>query len=127
VPIGSRWGVEALAAAMARLARARGTLVHVGWVLLSGINTGPDEARGLARLFAGVPLRVSLIDLNDPSGRFERAGDTERQRFQRALADEHVAFVRRYSGGADIHAACGMLASLARGGRTLAAPAASGA
>ena len=29
-----------------------------------------------------------------------------------------IAFVRRYSGGPDIHAACGMLASTARGGTT---------
>jgi 23S rRNA (adenine2503-C2)-methyltransferase len=122
VPIARRYPVEALAAAVTRLARARGGLVHVGWVLISGVNTGPEEARELARLFAGVPLRVSVIDLNDPSGHFRAAGDEERGGFLQALADNGVAFVRRYSGGSDIHAACGMLASLARGGTELSIP-----
>ena len=63
-----------------------------------------------------MPLRVSVIDVNDPTGAHVRAPDDERRRFLAALADSGIGFVRRYSGGADIHAACGMLASGARGG-----------
>ena len=37
-------------------------------------------------------------------------------RFLSALARNRIGFVRRYSGGPDIDAACGMLASRARGG-----------
>jgi 23S rRNA (adenine2503-C2)-methyltransferase len=55
---------------------------------------------------------VSVIDVNDPTGRFQRAGDEERGRFLSALGDEGIGFVRRYSGGPDIHAACGMLAAV---------------
>lgn len=121
IPSGRRWGVPELAAAMLRLARRQNGPVHLGWVMISGFNTGPEEARELARLFAGVPLRVSLIDVSDPTGRFHRPDDAERGRFIQALADSRIAFVRRYSGGADIHAACGMLASLARGGEPLPA------
>jgi 23S rRNA (adenine2503-C2)-methyltransferase len=64
-----------------------------------------------------VRLRVSVIDVNDPAGRFARAGDAERGRFLAALADNGIGFVRRYSGGPDIHAACGMLAATATGGQ----------
>jgi hypothetical protein len=35
------------------------------------------------------------------------------------LAENGIGFVRRYSGGPDIFAACGMLASSARGGAAL--------
>ena len=122
MPIGRTWDVPELAAAMIRLARRRGGPVHLAWVLMAGINTGPEEARELGRLFAGVPVRLSVIDYNaapaDP--RFRRADDAERGRFLSALADHGIGFVRRYSGGPDIDAACGLLASQARGGQTLA-------
>lgn len=116
VPITARYGVEALAAAARKLAAARGGPVQLAWVLIGGCNTGDDEARELARLFRGVRVRLSLIDVNDPEGRFVRASDAERGRFLSALAGNGIGFVRRYSGGPDIDAACGLLASRARGG-----------
>jgi 23S rRNA (adenine2503-C2)-methyltransferase len=116
VPLTARHGVPELVAAMRRHAAARGGPVHLAWVLIAGFNTGEDEARELRRLFRGVPLRVSVIDVNDPSGAHARASDEERTAFLSALSDNGIGFVRRYSGGADIHAACGMLASRARGG-----------
>lgn len=121
VPLGRTYSVGELAAAMRRHARARGGPVHIGWVLMSGLNTRPEEARELARLFAGVPVRVSVIDVNDPQGRFQRAGDEERGRFLSALAENGLPFVRRYSGGPDIDAACGMLAAQSRGGVVMSA------
>jgi 23S rRNA (adenine2503-C2)-methyltransferase len=116
VPTARRYAVADLAAAMRRHAARRGGPVNLAWVLMAGVNTGEEEARELARLFPDVRLRLSVIDVNDPSGRFRRADDAERGRFLSALARHGIGFVRRYSGGADIHAACGMLASLAYGG-----------
>ncbi len=123
VPITARYGVPELAAAMRRHAARRGGPVSIGWVLIGGFNTGEDEADELARLFAGVPVRVSVIDVNDPTGAFPRASDAERGRFLSALARNGLGFVRRYSGGPDIHAGCGMLASRAQGGTTHEPPA----
>ena len=97
--------------------------MNVAWVLISGFNTGPEEARELARLFQGVPVRLSIIDVNDPAGGFARATDEERGRFLSALAENGLGFVRRYSGGPDIDAACGMLASRTRGGEAHVPPA----
>jgi len=122
VPLTRRYDVPALATAMRRHAAARGGPVNLAWVLMAGINSGADEARELARLFSGVPVRLSVIDVNDPHGCFRRADAEERGRFLSALAANGIPFVRRYSGGPDIHAACGMLASRASGGRTLAGP-----
>jgi 23S rRNA (adenine2503-C2)-methyltransferase len=120
VPIGRTYSVAELAAAMRRHAARRGGPVHLAWVLMAGVNTGPEEARELSRLFSGVPLRVSVIEVNDPTGAFVRAGDEERGRFLSALSAAGIGFVRRYSGGPDIHAACGMLASVTRGGAPMA-------
>ena len=76
VPVGARYDVPELAAAMRRHAAARGGPVNLAWVLMSGVNTGPEEARELARLFAGVAVRLSVIDVNDPEGGSCRRADT---------------------------------------------------
>jgi 23S rRNA (adenine2503-C2)-methyltransferase len=111
VPLAARWHVGSLAEAARRHAARRGGPVNLAWVLMAGVNSGPEEVRELGRLFAGTRLRLSVIDVNDPGGRYRRAGDAERGRFLQALAEAGIGFVRRYSGGPDIHAACGMLAS----------------
>ena len=121
MPVGWRYAVAELARAMRRHAARHGGPIHLAWVLMAGINTGADEAAELGRLFAGARLRLSVIDVNDPTGRFQRAGDDERGRFLSALAEAGIGFVRRYSGGPDIHAACGMLAASTTGGSTAAA------
>jgi 23S rRNA (adenine2503-C2)-methyltransferase len=121
VPINARYDVEALAAAMRRHAQRRGGPVNLAWVLMAGVNSGPEEARELGRLFAGHRVRLSVIDVNDPTGRYARASDEERSRFFSALSDHGIGFVRRYSGGPDIRAACGMLAASRQGGTVVAA------
>ena len=119
LPVARRWPVPDLIAAMKRLAQRQRNLINIAWVLMGGVNDDPAEVRELARLLGGFPVRVSVIDVNDPTGRYRRATDAERDRFLSALAGHRLGFVRRYSGGPDIHAACGMLASTARGGATL--------
>lgn len=121
LPVARRWAVPDLIAAMKRLAARQRNVINIAWVLMGGVNDDPAEARELARLLAGAPARISVIDVNDPTGRYRRATDGERNRFFSALAEHRLGFVRRYSGGPDIHAACGMLASTARGGATLPA------
>ena len=67
-------------------------------------------------LFADVPLRLNLIDVNDArEDGYARASDEELARFRDALRALEVPVVRRYSGGAAKHAACGMLAGGERG------------
>lgn len=112
IPTGSAWSVDEIAAAVRAYQHAVGGRVTVAWVLLGGVNHGPDEVEALARLFDGVPLRFNLIDVNDarPDG-FRRATDTEREAFRDALQALGSPVVRRYSGGVAKHAACGMLAS----------------
>ena len=112
VPAASAWPVRELADAVRTYQRAAGGRVTIAWVVMSGINTGQDEVDALRDLFDGVPLRLNLIDVNDarPDG-YQRATHDELSRFRDALRELEVPVVRRYSGGAARHAACGMLAA----------------
>ncbi len=113
VPAAAAWPVRELADAVRVYQRAAGGRVTIAWVVLGGINTGDDEVSALRELFDGVPLRINLIDVNDarPDG-YQRATADELARFRDALRALEVPVVRRYSGGAARHAACGMLAGV---------------
>ena len=92
---------------------ATGQRVTLAWTMLAGLNTREEDARQLAALTRGLPVKLDLIDVNDPTGRFRTPGPTELSAFRDALrAHLDAPVARRYSGGQDIHAACGMLAGL---------------
>jgi 23S rRNA (adenine2503-C2)-methyltransferase len=113
VPAASAWPVRELAGAVRAYQRAAGGRVTIAWVVLGGINTGRDEVDALRALFADVPLRLNLIDVNDarPNG-YRRASEEELAAFRDGLRTLGIPVVRRYSGGAARHAACGMLAAI---------------
>ena len=95
---------------------ARRGRVTLEYVMIGGENVGEEDAAALGRLLAGIPVRLNPIDVNDATGRFRPPSAEEWTRFRDALA-RHLPgqpVVRRYSGGKDEHAACGMLASTAR-------------
>lgn len=91
--------------------QATGRRVTLAWTALAGINTRAQDARQLAQLTAGLPVRLDLIDVNDPSGHFRPPSADERGAFRDALrAELGMPVARRYSGGQDVGAGCGMLA-----------------
>ncbi len=115
LPAASAWSVREVAEAVRAYQRAHGGRITLAWVLLGGINTGDDEVAALREHFGDLPLRLNLIDVNDtrPDG-YRRASAEELGRFRDALRALEVPVVRRYSGGAAKHAACGMLAAMTR-------------
>jgi len=112
LPVASRFALTDLADAIRCYHASRGGRITIAWVLIAGVNTGVDEVLRLRTLLSDVPIRVNLIDVNDArEGGYARASDEERGRLLDALAAAEIPFVRRYSGGAARHAACGMLAA----------------
>lgn len=112
LPVAGRQDLDDVIDAIREHAASRKGLTTVAWVLLGGVNHGPDEVAALAQRLDGIPLRFNLIDVNDarPDG-YRQATDAERKAFFDALQVLHAPIVRRYSGGAQRHAACGMLAA----------------
>lgn len=111
VPVAARWPVAEVMAAARRHALARRDRVMLAYVCISGENVGVEDARALGDLIGDTPVRLDLIDVTDPTGRFLPPTADELRTFRDALT-RYVGqpVVRRYSGGADIQAACGTLA-----------------
>jgi 23S rRNA (adenine2503-C2)-methyltransferase len=124
LPVTRKWDVPAVADAIKAHARARNTRVTVAWVVIAGENTGLDEVEALRALFGDAPglIKLNIIDVNDGDGHFQPADATELGRFRDHLRTLGVPVVRRYSGGKDKHAACGMLAAKALDGVASAPP-----
>jgi len=111
LPVEASYPLPELLDAVREYHAATGERVTLAWTLLQGVNTRPEDARRLAALTAGLPIRLDLIDVNDATGEFLPPSDAERGAFRDALTVElGMPVVRRYSGGKDIDGACGMLA-----------------
>ncbi len=117
LPVAGGWDLAELADAIREYAESsRFGRTTVAWVVLSGINTGQDEVDALKELLAGVRLRLNIIDVNDPRpDGYQQADRAELKAFMDRLQVLKAPIVRRYSGGAKTHAACGMLASVHSG------------
>ncbi len=111
LPVAGRTDLAELASAIRDYAVIAQDRVTVAWVVLGGVNTGDDEVEGLRVLLSDLPLRINLIDVNDPRpGGFRRASPAELGEFLNRLQVLKVPVVRRYSVGKDQDSACGMLA-----------------
>ncbi len=112
MPVEQGFPLDELVEAIREHAARRGR-VTLEYVMMAGVNCGPEDAEALGRLLAGIPVRLNPIAVNDATGRFRPPTEDEwnafRDALSRALPGQPV--VRRYSGGQDQHAACGMLAS----------------
>ena len=116
MPIEQGFPLDELVEAVREHAALRGRIT-LEYVMISGVNVGAEDAAALGRLLQGIPVRLNPIAVNDASGRHRPPDEGEWNAFRDALARELPGqpVVRRYSGGQDEHAACGMLASRERG------------
>jgi len=111
VPSAHKYSIADILGACRRLPLKHRDRVTFEYVLLAGINDSDAEARKLARLLRGLPVKVNLIPLNPAPGiPFERPSDERIDQFGRILSEHHVTVSVRKSRGRDIRAACGQLA-----------------
>jgi 23S rRNA (adenine2503-C2)-methyltransferase len=112
MPVEQGFPLDELVEAIREHAAARGR-VTLEYVMIAGVNVGAEDAAALGQLLRGIPVRLNPIAVNDATGRFRPPTEHEWNAFRDALARELPGqpIVRRYSGGQDEHAACGMLAS----------------
>ena len=110
VPINRKYGLKELLDACRRFPVKRRERITFEYVMLSGVNDTPEDARRLVRLLHGIRGKVNLLPLNEAAGiPFERPPDERVNRFAKILADHGVTVSVRKSRGRDIRAACGQL------------------
>ncbi|OPZ27885.1 MAG: putative dual-specificity RNA methyltransferase RlmN [Lentisphaerae bacterium ADurb.BinA184] len=111
MPVEDAYPTADLMGALREYHAVTGRRVILAWTLIAGFNTRDADARALADLTRGLPVKIDLVDVNDPSGQFLPPAPAELDAFRDALrARLGMPVARRYSGGRDIAAACGMLA-----------------
>ncbi len=111
MPINRKYPLAALVEALKRYPLPKRRRITIEYTLIDGFNASADDARALARLLRGIPMKVNLIPMNGVDDNPLRApGWDVVEAFQDVLRSEGVAsFVRRRKGD-DIAAACGQLA-----------------
>jgi 23S rRNA (adenine2503-C2)-methyltransferase len=113
MPIEDTWPLPDLMAAVRAHQAASGQRAMLAWVAIDGFNTGADDVAALQTLTSGLPLRLDLIDVADPTQQFQAPNAETLSGFRSGLQILGQPVVRRYSGGRDVDAGCGMLAAKA--------------
>lgn len=115
MPIEKTYPLAELMKAIREYHAATGQRVILAWTMISDFNTREEDAVQLAALVRGLPITLDIIDVNDATGRYAPPSAAELGAFRDALSKHlKMPVARRYSGGRDIHAACGMLSGSRR-------------
>ncbi|MBE6442872.1 MAG: 23S rRNA (adenine(2503)-C(2))-methyltransferase RlmN [Desulfovibrio desulfuricans] len=110
MPKAARWPLEELVAALQRYPLKTRERITFEYLLLGGVNDGPEQARELARLVGSVKGKLNLIVYNPAEGAPYAAPAEDRVlAFEQCLWKRHITAIVRKSKGQDIRAACGQL------------------
>jgi 23S rRNA (adenine2503-C2)-methyltransferase len=113
VPINRKYSLATLMAALRRYPLPHRRRITIEYTLIAGQNDSLDDARKVAKLLEGLPVKINLIPMN-PVESIGLAPPPMAHvlSFQRRLCDAgYSCFIRRRR-GSDVSAACGQLALL---------------
>lgn len=122
LPIEKGHPLPELVEAIREYTQVRRERAMIAYVAISGFNLGLEDAQALKDTFEGIPIKVDLIDVTDPTGKYLPPGPEELKAFRDHLQILKAPIARRYSGGKDIGAACGTLEASQYGGTVLPPP-----
>ncbi len=90
--------------------------ITMEYILLSGVNDSPAQARALVRFCSGLRVKINLIPYHSygPSPAFSASPPARKAAFTEILQAAGLTVIERASAGADIDAACGQLATSER-------------
>ena len=111
MPVNDRYPLADVLAACRDFYERKRRRVFVEYVMLSGVNDSPEQARELASLLDRRTFKVNLIPFNPSGSDFEGSPRGAIERFRRELAGRGIETTVRLTRGQDIDAACGQLAA----------------
>jgi len=110
MPITRKWNIAALLEALATIPLRTREWVTFEYVLLGGVNDGPQHAQELIALLTGLRCKVNLIVWNSgPDMPFHEPSPASVQIFQKKVMAAGIPTYIRRPRGRDIYAACGQL------------------
>lgn len=110
MPINRTYPLEVLIDACWRFPLPQRRMITFEYLLISGVNDSPEQARALAKLLRDVRAKINLIPFNAyPGSQFKSPPPEKILAFQQILVKNHYTTIIRQSKGADISAACGQL------------------
>ena len=110
MPVGKVHTLDKLRAVLLRMGTQSPPMVE--YLLLKGINDGPEDLQALIEFLDGMDAHVNLIQFNPNLGaEFEPVSEDDRASFADTLKQAGLTVTLRYSLGDDIAAACGQLAA----------------
>lgn len=114
MPVNERWPLADVLAACRAHQEATNRAVFIEYVMLEGVNDGPDQALQLARLLGpGFTFKVNLIPYNPTDSVYDGSAPEAIETFRAVLEEHGVRATVRLTRGRDIAAACGQLAATA--------------
>lgn len=116
MPVNKKHPLEELLAACRRYLKvAPRDFITFEYLLLSGINDAPEQARALVKLVKTVPCKFNLIPFNPfPDSDLKQPEREKVLAFAKILNDAGIVTTVRKTRGDDIAAACGQLAGEVR-------------
>ena len=114
MPVNRKYPLKTLLSACRDYPMPGRRMLTFEYILMSGINDSPSDARKVAQLLKGIRCKLNLITFNEfPGSPFKTPSKEAVSAFQQILLDHHYTAILRASRGRDILAACGQLSGTA--------------
>ena len=124
VPLNANYPLEQIMSALRDYQASTRRRVLLAWTMISGVNMNVEQMRALKKITEGLRFTLDLIPVNDVTGQFLAPSKAEVDRFVTIIKEEvNCPIALRYSGGKDVHGACGMLAGKESSDETSSTPA----
>jgi 23S rRNA (adenine2503-C2)-methyltransferase len=115
MPVNDRHPLREVLAACNRFYDRKKRMVFIEYVMLDGVNDGPEHAVQLAQVLDPKRFKVNLIPYN-PTGSYDGSDRRTIEDFRATLEEHGIGATVRLTRGQDIDAACGQLAAKALAG-----------
>jgi 23S rRNA (adenine2503-C2)-methyltransferase len=110
MPVNRKFPLAELTAALDYYQSKKERMITFEYILIAGVNDGPDQTRPLADLARRLHAKINLIPYNKVEGLpWERPAESVCESFLAALERQRVTATLRREKGHDIDAACGQL------------------
>ena len=110
MPVNRKYPLAELTSACEYYQARKGRMITLEYILIKGINDGPDQVRPLGELARRLNAKVNLIPYNRVEGLpWERPDEPAQESFLERLTARGVTATLRREKGHDIDAACGQL------------------